>query len=79
MVWVSRVSRERDHPLEATSSEEVNAAFVWLLSAARLVIIPLLYISADRAFAGEIPNPPAHGVHNTPSTQINFSQCSTDA
>lgn len=52
MVWVSRVSREsreRDHPLEATSSEEVNAAFVSLLSAACLVIIPL-YMSADRAF-----------------------------
>lgn len=49
MVWVSRVSRERDHPLEATSSEEVKAAFVSLLSAACLVIIPL-YMSTDRAF-----------------------------
>lgn len=40
-VWASRASRERDRPLEATSSEEVNAAFVWLLSAACLVIIPV--------------------------------------
>lgn len=30
-----------DHPLETTSSEEVNAAFVSLQSAACLVIIPL--------------------------------------
>ncbi len=49
MVWVSRASRERDRPLEATSSEEVKAAFVSLLSAACLVIIPL-YMSTDRAF-----------------------------
>lgn len=49
MVWVSRVSRERDRPLEATSSEEVKAAFVSLLSAACLVIIPL-YMSTDQDF-----------------------------
>lgn len=48
-VWVSRVSRERDHPLEATSSEEVNAAFVPLLSAACLVIIRL-YVKTDWTF-----------------------------
>lgn len=40
VVWVSRVSRERDRLLEATSSEEVKAAFVSLLLAACLVIIP---------------------------------------
>jgi len=49
VVWVSRVSRERDRPLEATSTEEVKAAFVSLLSAACLVIIPL-YMRTDQAF-----------------------------
>lgn len=48
------VSRERDHPLEATSSEEVKAAFVWLLSAACLVIIPLLLYEHRPGFPGEI-------------------------
>ncbi|KAK5903474.1 hypothetical protein CgunFtcFv8_007252 [Champsocephalus gunnari] len=41
--------QERDRPLQATSSEEVKAAFVWLLAAACLVIIPL-YMSTDQAF-----------------------------
>lgn len=61
MVRVSRVSAERDRPSEATSSEEVKAAFVPLQSAACLVIIPLppppppapqpaLTVSTDRAF-----------------------------
>lgn len=54
VVWVSRVSRERDHPLEATSSEEVKAAFVSLLSAACLVIIPPQYKHRP-GFPGEIP------------------------
>lgn len=40
VVWVSWVSGEWGRPLEATSSEEVKAAFVSLLSAACLVIIP---------------------------------------
>lgn len=44
VVWVSR---DMDHPLQATSSEEVKAAFMLLLTAACLVIIPL-YMS--RAF-----------------------------
>lgn len=71
MVWVSRVSRERDRPLEATSSEEVKAAFVSLLSAACLVIIPPHH-EHRLGFPGEIPTQLAHGrVHNTPSTKIN--------
>lgn len=84
MVWGSRVcgvSRERDRPLEATSSEEVKAAFVWLLSAACLVIIPpALYTTAERAFQERSQSEQAHGrVHNTPSTKINFSQRRRDA
>lgn len=50
MFWVSWASRERDCPLEATSSEEVKAAFVSLLSAACLVIIHSLNMSTDQAF-----------------------------
>ena len=79
MVWVSRVSREWDHPLETTSSEEVNAAFVSLLLAVCLVIIPPLY-EHRLDFSREIPTQLAHGrVHNTPSTKINFSQSHQDA
>lgn len=79
VVWVSRVSRERDHPLEATSSEEVKAAFVSLLSAACLVIIPPHHEHRP-GFPGEIPTRLAHGrVHNTPSTKINSSQRRRDA
>lgn len=79
MVWVSRVSRERDRPLEATSSEEVKAAFVSLLSAACLVIIPPQY-ERRPGFPEQIPTQAAHGrVHTTPSTKINFSQRHGDA
>ena len=46
----SRESRERDRPLEATSSEEVKATFVLLLSAACLVIIHPFNMSTGRAF-----------------------------
>lgn len=75
-----RVSRERDRPLEATSSEEVKAAFVTLLSAACLVIAPTTPLRPPRyehrpGFPEEIPTQATHGrVHNTPSTKINFSQ-----
>lgn len=48
--WVSWASGEQDRPLEATSSEEVKAAFVSLLSAACLVIIHSLNMSTNRAF-----------------------------
>lgn len=54
MVWLIGVSRERDHPLQATSSEEVKAAFMLLLllTVACLVIIAPL---REHSFAGEIP------------------------
>ncbi|KAM6915142.1 osteopetrosis-associated transmembrane protein 1 [Xenentodon cancila] len=46
MVWVSRVSRELDRPLETTSSEEVNVTFVSLLSAACSGICGVVNVNA---------------------------------
>lgn len=59
VVRVHGASRERDRPLEATSSEEVKAAFVWLLSAACLVIIPSICEHRPRVIQGRsIPKRP---------------------